>query len=339
MRFALNDEQRQFAASLHALLTDAGVPAVARRWASGDTAPGLALWKQLAELGVTALAVPEHAGGLGARPVDLVVAVEQLGRHCVPGPVIESMAAAPTLLVEIGHSEWLPALADGELLASLVAPPHVPLAVDADVAGLVLAVDLVTDGAESGQGGTDSGSVDVATVTGGPVRSVDPPRRLFHAAPSRPLATDVPGAVAHAFNVGALACAAQLLGAGNSLLELATEYARRREQFGRPIGSFQAVAHQLADVHVGLELARPLLYAAAVALEARSSTAPRDISAAKVAAGQAAHRAARVALQVHGALGYTQEHALALPLTKVRALVTAWGTPAVHRARVRESLQ
>jgi alkylation response protein AidB-like acyl-CoA dehydrogenase len=332
MRFALNDEQRQFAASLHALLTDAGVPAVARRWATGDTAPGLALWKQLAELGVTALAVPEHAGGLGARPVDLVVAVEELGRHCVPGPVIESMAAVPTLLVEIGHSEWLPALADGELLASLVAPPHVPLALDADVAGLMLAVDLGTDGASSG-------SVDMATVTGGPVRSVHPPRRLFHAAPARPLATDVPGAVVHAFNVGVLACAAQLLGAGAGLLELATEYARRREQFGRPIGSFQAVAHQLADVHVGLELARPLLYAAALALEARSSTAARDISAAKVAAGQAAHRAARVALQVHGALGYTQEHALALPLTRVRALVTAWGTPAVHRARVRESLQ
>ena len=330
MRFALNDEQRQFAASLHALLTDAGVPAVARRWATGDTAPGLALWKQLAELGVTALAVPEHAGGLGARPVDLVVAVEQLGRHCVPGPVIESMAAVPTLLAEIGHSEWLPALADGELLASLYAPPHVPLALDADVVGLVLAVDL--DGAPSG-------SVDVATVTGGPVRSVHPPRRLFHAAPSRPLATEVPGAVAHAFNVGVMACAAQLLGAGTRLLELATEHARRREQFGRPIGSFQAVAHQLADVYVGLELARPLLYAAAVALEARSSTAARDISAAKVAAGQAAHRAARVALQVHGALGYTQEHALALPLTEVRALVTAWGTPAVHRSRVRESLR
>jgi len=333
MWFALNDEQRQFAASLHALLTDAGVPAVARRWASGDTAPGLALWKQLAELGTTALAVPEHAGGLGARPVDLVVAVEQLGRHCVPGPVIESMAAAPTLLVEIGHSEWLPALADGELLASLVMPPHVPLALDADVAGLVLGIGPGTDG-------TPGRCVDVATVTGGgPVRSVHPPRRLFHAASSRPLATEVPGAVAHAFNVGVLACAAQLLGAGTGLLELATEYARRREQFGRPIGSFQAVAHQLADVHVGLELARPLLYAGAVALEARSSTADRDISAAKVAAGQAAHRAARVALQVHGALGYTQEHALALPLTKVRALVTAWGTAAVHRARVRESLR
>jgi len=332
MRFALSDEQRQFAASLHALLTDAGVPAVARRWATGDTAPGLALWKQLAELGVTALAVPEHAGGLGARPVDLVVAVEQLGRHCVPGPVIESLAAVPTLLVEIGHSEWLPALADGELLASLVAPPHVPLAVDADVVGLVLAVDLGTDGAPRG-------SVDVATATGGPVRSVHPPRRLFHAAPSRPLATEVPGALAHAFNVGVLACAAQLLGAGTRLLELATEHARRREQFGRPIGSFQAVAHQLADVYVGLELARPLLYGAAAALDGRSSTAARDISAAKVAAGQAAHRAARVALQVHGALGYTQEHALALPLTEVRALVTAWGTPAVHRARVRESLR
>ena len=94
------------------------------------------------------------------------------------------------------------------------------------------------------------------------------------------------------------------------------------------IGSFQAVKHQLADVAVGLDLARPLLFGAALSLS------PRDVSAAKVACGDAAYRAARTALQVHGAIGYTAEYDLALWLTKVRALLSAWGTPRFHRDRV-----
>jgi alkylation response protein AidB-like acyl-CoA dehydrogenase len=328
MRFALDAEQRQFAGSLHELLGDAEVPTAARRWADGDPAAGLAVWKQLAELGVTALAVPESAGGLGAHPVDLAVAFEQLGRHAVPGPVVESCAAVPTLLAELGHRDWLAALADGELLATLVLPPHVPYALDADVAGLALTADLT------------AGSVGVVAAPGdGPLRSVDPARRLFRPGDAQPLASGVPGAVARAFHVGVLACAAQLVGLGTGLLEMAVAHAGQREQFGQPIGAFQAVAHQLADVHVGLELARPLLYGAAVALGARSATAARDVSAAKVAAGTAAYRAARTALQVHGALGYTLEHDVPFWLTKVRALVGAWGTPAAHRARVREALR
>ncbi|HEX4251338.1 MAG TPA: acyl-CoA dehydrogenase family protein [Pseudonocardia sp.] len=328
MRFALDAEQRQFADSLHELLADAAVPTAVRLWADGDPAAGLAVWKQLAELGVPGLAVPESAGGLGAHPVDLVVAFEQLGRHAVPGPVVESCAAVPTLLAEIGHRDCLAALADGELLATLVLPPHVPYALDADVAGLLLTADPA------------AGSVGLLDSAGTePERSVDPTRRLFRPGPALPLAADVPGAVARAFNVGVLATAAQLVGLGAGLLEMAVAHAGRREQFGRPIGAFQAVAHQLADVHVGLELARPLLHGAAVALGSRSGTATRDISAAKVAAGTAAYRAARTALQVHGALGYTLEHDVAFWLTKARALIGAWGTPAVHRARVREALR
>lgn len=328
MRFALDAEQRQFAGSLHELLGAAAVPTAVRLWADGDPAPGLAVWKQLAELGVPALAVPESAGGLGAHPVDLVVAFEQLGRHAVPGPVVESFAVVPTLLAEIGHREWLAALAEGELLATLVLPPHVPYALDADVAGLALAADPAI------------GSVGLLGAPGaGPERSVDPVRRLYRPGPARSLAAGVPGAVARAFDVGVLACAAQLVGLGTGLLEMAVAHAGRREQFGQPVGAFQAVAHQLADVHVGLELARPLVHGAAVALGARSGTATRDVSAAKVAAGTAAYRAARTALQVHGALGYTLEHDVAFWLTKARALVSAWGTPAVHRARVREALR
>jgi alkylation response protein AidB-like acyl-CoA dehydrogenase len=139
---------------------------------------------------------------------------------------------------------------------------------------------------------------------------------------------------ARAWDLAGLATAAQIVGAGYALLHRSTEYARARRQFGRPIGSFQAIKHQLADAHVGLELARPLLFGAAIAVAADSTTRPRDVSAAKVAGTDAAYRAARVALQVHGAIGYTAEYDLSLWLTKVRALTSAWGTQRQHRDRV-----
>ena len=145
-------------------------------------------------------------------------------------------------------------------------------------------------------------------------------------------------AVARAFDVGALACSAQLLGAGRALLEASVRHAGLRTQFGRPVGAFQAVKHKLADVAIGLEFARPLLDAAAVAIADGSATAARDVSAAKVACADAASLAARAALQVHGAIGYTAEHDLSLWLTKVRALVPAWGSQAEHRERVMAAL-
>jgi len=105
-----------------------------------------------------------------------------------------------------------------------------------------------------------------------------------------------------------------------------------RDQFGKPIGSFQAVKHQLADVLIGLELARPLVFGGAVTMSTR------DVSAAKVATSEAAWQAARTALQVHGAIGYTAEHPLSRFLLQARALRTAWGSPSLHRNRVLEAL-
>ncbi|QKV73264.1 acyl-CoA dehydrogenase family protein [Amycolatopsis sp. Hca4] len=303
MRFLLSPEQRQFAATLHELLGGADTAAAARAWAAGEHERGLKLWRALADVGVFALLVGEEHGGLGAGPVDLVVACEALGYHAVPGPVAESAAVAPALLT----GDRLTALAEGDLVATVVAPPEVPLALDADVAGVVL--DLT--GAE-------------LAAQPGPVRSIDPPRRLFRvtAAAGR--------AGGPAFDRGVLAVAAQLLGAGQWLLDTSVAYAKQRKQYGRAIGEYQAIKHLLADVATRLELARPLLHGAAVAGDAF----PRDVSAAKVMAGEAANLAARTALQVHGAIGYTAEHDLGLRLTKVRALAGAWGTGSFHRARV-----
>ena len=317
MRFTLDAEQRDFAASIDAALGGADVPGAVRAWADGDTAPGLRVWRLLSDLGVTALAVPERFDGIGAHPVDLIVACERLGRWCVPGPVTESVAVAPVLLAD---DERAAALASGELIATVAMPPSAPWALDADSAGLVL---LAADGA-----------VCDATTTQQHT-SVDPSRRLFSVTGQ---GSSHPADSARAFEFGALATAAQLVGGGQAMLDMTVDYARQRSQFGRLIGSYQAVKHKLADVHIALELARPLLYGAALSLADSGPDTVRDVSAAKAAASDAALLSARAALQTHGAIGYTAEHDLSQWLLRVQALHSAWGDPRHHRGRVLEAL-
>src|ERR1700733_13411520 len=317
MRFDLDEQQRDFAASIDAALAAADVPGAVRAWAGGDTGPGRKVWARLADLGVTALAVPERFEGLDAHPVDLVVALERLGRWGVPGPVTESIAVAPVLLADDERSAGL---ASGELIATVALPPHTPRAVDADSAGLVL---LAT---ENGVGEADPGDRH---------ESVDPSRHLFDVtATGERWRADVE----RAFEFGALATAAQLVGAAEAVRDATVDYAKQRTQFGRVIGSYQSIKHKLADVHIAIELARPLVYGAALSLADRSPDTARDVSAAKASASDAALLAARSALQTHGAIGFTAEHDLSLWLLRVQALRSAWGDPATHRRRVLEAL-
>ncbi len=287
MRFELDEDQRDFAAALESLLSGAGTVAAARAWAEGDHAPGLGLWKRLADLGVLSLATDASA-------VEVAIAFEALGRHAVPGPWVESAAYLP---IALGR--------EVEGVATLALPPHVPYALDADVADEVYV------------GGTP------ATGVGQQVTSVDRTRRLFGVE-----GTGEPHR--EAFDLAVLATAAQLLGAGERVLADSVDYVKQRTQFGRPIGSYQAIKHQLADVRIALDFARPLVHGAALD--------EIDVSAARLAAGDAAYLASRVGLQVHGAIGYTAEFDLSVWLTKIRALVTAWGTPDFHRGRLAQQL-
>jgi alkylation response protein AidB-like acyl-CoA dehydrogenase len=318
VNFELDTQQRDFGASIDAALAAADVPGAVRAWSRGDTAPGRKVWAQLADLGVTALAVPEQFDGLGAHAVDLVVALERLGRWCVPGPIAESVAVAPVLMAD---DDRCAALAAGELIATVALLPQAPRAIDADTAGLVLRAD-------------SGGQVSEANA-GEQHQSVDPSRRLFDVTPT---GTTWDADVACAYEFGALATAAQLVGAGQTLLDAAVDYAKQRTQFGRVIGSYQAIKHKLADVHIAVELARPLVYGAALSLANRSPDTARDVSAAKAAASDAALLAARSALQAHGAIGFTAEHDLSLWLLRVQALRPAWGDPAAHRRRVLAAL-
>ncbi|WP_328389592.1 acyl-CoA/acyl-ACP dehydrogenase [Streptomyces sp. NBC_00400] len=323
MRFLATAEQREFARTLDALLGTCGTPAVARAWAAGEHKPGRELWARIAAAGVFALAVAERHGGMGPLPVELALSFVELGRHAVPGPLAETVAAA-AFLERLGESaaakDLLPRIAEGDAVVSLCA--RGPYAVDADAADTVLVV---------------GGDTVRRTDAHGPVQaSLDPARRLARPLGGGILATGpaVAAAAAHAVDVARLVTAAQSLGVGRTLLTETVSYAKQRTQFHRPIGSFQAVKHRLADTLIGLEFAQPLVYAAALAVAAGAPSAGREVAAAKVAAGEAAHAAARTALQVHGAVGYTAELDLSLWIRKARPLRDAWGTPAECRARV-----
>ena len=293
MRFELTAEQTGFARSLNDLLARAETPAVNHAWASGDHEPGLKLWSRLADLGVTSLATE-------ATPVEVCIAFEAIGRYAVPGPWIESAAYLPIALPGVDLSESRATIA-------------MPYALDADV---VDDVYVAGDGLRR-------------AVVGAAVASVDPSRHLFEATQDAPVEH---GDLDAAFDLAVLAAAAELLGAGERVLADSVTYVKQRTQFGRAIGSYQAIKHQLADVRIALDFARPLIYGAAL------DPTPRSVSAAKIQAADAANLAARVGLQVHGAIGYTAEFDLSLWLLKVRALVTAWGTPDFHRGRVLDEI-
>ncbi|GGR99956.1 putative acyl-CoA dehydrogenase FadE [Streptomyces aureoverticillatus] len=330
MRFLLDDEQRAFARSLDGMLTAADTPAAARAWAAGEHAPGLAVWRRLGEAGVFTLAAPEEYEGVGPLPVETAVAFVEVGRHAVPGPAVETVATVALLsrLAELGVPEpakrLLPALVGGGTSATLTLTDTGPHALDADTAGVLLA-------AGDGQVRLAPGHADIQA-------SLDPARRLGRLLPDGEVLAsgDAADAAARwALDWAALATAAQSLGVGYALLDRTVAYVKGRTQFGVPVGSFQAVKHRLADVLVRLEFARPLVFGAAVSLRGGDrSAAEVDLAAAKVTAGEAAHDAARAALQLHGALGYTAEYDLSLWLLKARELRGAWGGPGTWRGRV-----
>ncbi|WP_028813987.1 acyl-CoA dehydrogenase family protein [Streptomyces flavidovirens] len=323
MRFLLTDEQAAFGRSLDAMLTAADTPSAVRAWAAGNAVPGNALWARLAEAGVFALAVPEAYAGVGPLPVELAVACVELGRHAVPGPVVETVAAAVLLARLAEHGEegpakrLLPALAAGAANATLTLQGCGPYALDADSATYLLTVRGDELRLSRGYGALQT--------------SADPARRLYRPEPGGEVLASGPAvtaAAAYAADHAAFATAAQALGTGLALLDRTVAYVKQRTQFGTAIGGFQAVKHRLADTLIGLEFARPLLFGAALSMTSA------DIAAAKLTAGEAAYAAARTALQLHGAVGYTQELDLSLWLRKARPLRDAWGTPSQCRAKV-----
>lgn len=332
MHFQFTDDQRGFQDTVRKFLEKECTPTHIRALWNTETGRSPARWAKLAELGVLGLRVPEQHGGLGMDEVDEVLLLEETGRAALPEPVIETAAVGAPLLNEIGSSglskHWLPKIAAGDAIVTVGHEVN-PFLSDAHVADLLLL-----------QRGTELHAIQREQVKLERQPCNDPSRRLFSVEWQPTSKTCVArGDHAHrllddALDRAALACAAQQLGIAQQLTDMAMQYAREREQFGKPIGSFQAIKHMLANVVVRLEFARPVVYHAAFSVAHRLSTRSVNVSHAKLAASDAAVSAAKTALQVHGAIGYTWEQDLHIWMKRAWALDIAWGTPAWHRARV-----
>ncbi|GAA0710700.1 acyl-CoA dehydrogenase family protein [Dactylosporangium roseum] len=300
MDFAFTAEQRAMAGTVRDIV--AATPDTAEPWAA------------ITGIGLPGLLVPEELGGLGLGMVEGIAAVEELGRRATRFPWVAAVITGPLLATAV--PELLPDVLTG---AHRLGCAHAGLVLDADLVSSVLVVD-----------GHRLGVVPAAAAA--PFARRDLLGRPRWWTVSATAWTDLPAGTA----VDALACArtataAYLIGTGAAALALAVEHARTREQFGVAIGSFQAVKHQLADAHTALAMARPLVAGAAVARDTGIGSAGRDACVAVLAAGAAAERAARVALQVHGAIGYTDECAVGALLAQVLVAAPAWGSESALR--------
>jgi alkylation response protein AidB-like acyl-CoA dehydrogenase len=326
MRFALTDEQQELKEGFREFLEGAHpVERVRELWES-ESGRSPALWSQLAELGVVGLTVPESHGGLGLGDVELVSLLEEAGYALLAEPLLSTTAVAAPLLRELEDAAgWLPKIAAGKAIVA-VGLGRSSLVNDAHVADVLILQD-----------GDQLYAVAAGDVELTAQPSIDRARRLFTVgwarSDARPLEA-TQGLLEAAFDRAALAASAELLGVTRRLIDVSVDYAREREQFGQPIGSFQAIKHLLADALVRLEFARPVVYRAAVSVGTGDVLRARDVSMAKAAASDAAQLAAGVALQVHGAIGYTWEHDLHFWLAHAGALGRAWGDAAWHRDRV-----
>jgi alkylation response protein AidB-like acyl-CoA dehydrogenase len=336
MHFNFSEEQRLFRQGLSDMLAKECTAERIRGLWDTETGRSPELWAAFAGMGLTGLMVDDRAGGLGMNEVDFVLLLEETGRVAVAEPLVDTGFVAARLIEESEDAatmaEWLPRIASGDAIVAVGHDVNTSIA-DAHVADLVL---VCKENALYAIDGKSVGRVRQA--------SVDPGRRLFtldRAPESGELIAEgfvARQATAAALDRGALGVAAQQLGIGQRLIEMGVEYAKEREQFGKPIGSFQAVKHMLASVQVRVEFARPVVYRAAFSVAHGLPTRATDVSQAKAAASEAALLAVKTALQVHGAIGYTSELDLHMWMKRAWSLEAAWGTSAWHRARVASSV-
>ncbi len=335
MRFALSDDQIALRDSLAEMLSKECTPATVRSAWEGGRQAWQPLWRALAAMGAFQVLVPERAGGLSLGMVEAVVALEECGRVALPGPVVEQMVAAPLLAEDPAlEARWMKEALAGDA---------------------VVTFGPVGDAAVRGQSGTPfAKEADLVVAEfDGRLMAVEPKEaslteeiewvdRSWRSAVVRPV-----GGVAIeegerlgrlAFERGALGAAAFLVGLAAAMVDTTVAYVTARHQFGVPVGSFQAVKHQLADAHLAVEYARPVVWRAAWAVDHDEGDAARDVSFAKVYATRAANRAARVALQCHGAIGYSFECDLHLWMKRAWVLARQWGTVDMHRYRVARAL-
>jgi len=334
MDFTFSEDQLLFQQSVRDFLVAEVTPERVRSLWETETGRDDGLWQQLTELGLVGMTVPESHGGLGLSALDFVLLAQECGYVALPEPLVHTvLVAVPTLQALGGElaDEWLPQVAAGQSRVVVGLEENL-LVEDAQVADLLLL-----------QRGGELYALGREQVTLRANASVDPSRRLFAVeidGKPAPLVGSGQAAslLADALDRGALGCAAQALGLAQRMLDLSVQYTGDRHQFGKPIGSFQAVKHQLADVAVRLEYARAPVHRAAYSIATGAQDRALAVSHAKLVACEAAGLAAKNSIQAHGAMGYTWEVDLHIFMKKAWALANSWGDAGFHKARLARAI-
>ena len=343
---------------------------VEKRWRDGD-ADADELWNRMVELGWPALTVPETAGGLGLGAVELAVVVEELGRVVAPGPYLPTVTQFVPAVREAGNAEqqarFLGPVADGASTGTLAiaeesgrfAPAAVEAVAEPTGGGFTLrgakhfvfeplvADELVVAArlpGTSGDQGVGAFVVPGDAVSVTPLPSVDMSRvvgtvelRGLRVGADRMLGEpgpEVAAALRRAGDEATAALAIELVGTCQTMFDVTLEYAKQREQFGVPIGSFQATKHKFADMLLLLERARATAYFAALTIAEDDDRRSLATSMAKAAAADAATKIGKEGIQVHGGIGFTWEHDMHLYVRRAKSSSLLFGTAATHRARV-----
>jgi alkylation response protein AidB-like acyl-CoA dehydrogenase len=322
--FGFNDEQSEIKSTAREFLASRFKPEKVRELAESESPYDEGIWKEMCELGWPGIAISEEYGGQGLGLVELVILLEEMGYALAPSPFISNAFAGYAIEgwgSEEQKSRWLPGIASGEARGAAAFTPEIPPIVGAAKGAAVLV--LPTD-----EGGrlveADNAELERLDL-------VDRTRAYFRVSASGgdPLE-------AEAAYVGMVALAAESVGVAQRALDMAVDYAKEREQFGRPIGAYQAVSHRCAQMLYDTEEARSLVLNAAWCGDAEPDSLPLAAHMAKARASDAAVAVTNAALQVFGGIGFTWEHDLHFFLKRAQVSAQLLGTAAEHRERVAE---
>ncbi|HWA61079.1 MAG TPA: acyl-CoA dehydrogenase family protein [Caulobacteraceae bacterium] len=362
------EERLAFQDSVRRLLADRSTEADVRRTMDTEAGYDPDLWKALAELGIVGLMVDEEFGGAGAGPMELELVMEETGAALLCGPLISSGVLAASLLKAVGdreaQSRLLPAIADGSRIATAAltgragtwTPDGVAVSAVQEADGWKLdgEASFVTHGQNAdvllvvARAGDSLAVFEVDPKADGVAVSALPTfdhtlrlaEIVFAGAPATRLASGRSAwdAVEEALDVTRVALAGEQAGAGRKVLDFTVDYAKTRIQFGRAIGSFQAIKHMAADLLLESESAVSAARHAARALAERSNDAKASISLAAFACADAFSTITATAIQMHGGIAFTWAHPAHLYLRRARADAQLFGTPAFYRERYIQQL-
>ena len=344
MDFDLSTPQTLLKDTARQVLARECKPARVRQLMETDTAYDDALWRAIADQGWTGLIVPEEFGGLGTGVVEVAAVCEEMGRACLPGPFLSTLFAA-ALIRAAGTREqqknYLEPIAAGEMKATVAildesanwnlnalgTSTKKMFVTDAAVADVILCV--TKDGIFA---------VDRSAATVKAMRGIDDTRKICEVSfgsldAGRKLQGGIE-AVRAAIDLATIALCAEMVGGMQWILETTVEYAKTRQQFGKPIGAFQAVQHQCADMLLMTESSRSATYYAAWALTENDPGAAVAVSVAKAYCSDACREVGNRGVQVHGGIGFTWEHDLQLYYKRAKSSETLFGDAAFHRERI-----